>query len=296
MPGGGARSPSGSLSKRRGAQAVHGAPGARDAPWTVLKFAVAQEWVTTNPAVEARLSQIPRRRSTSPDPETLAAFLRYLAANNPELFAFTHVLTSGGRRVDGLGLQWGDIDFEAAEIVLGERGVVRSLDADGPRRVVVRQTSTTKRRRRRVAMSESTTAALRRHRQFRTEMALAAGLRLGPESFVFSPDPDGSGPRVPDWPSTEWRRSSRRAERDAGIAGLEKVRLYDVRHFFAQRLLGAGIKEVEIAQLMGNSPSTMRYHYASAISPGGREAADAMDLILGRRANSRPARRRKHSE
>lgn len=45
---------------------------------------------------------------------------------------------------------------------------------------------------------------------------------------------------------------------------------------------------------MGNSPSTMRYHYASSISVGGREAAGAMDKILndGKLANASRRHRR----
>ena len=259
----------------------------------VLKFAAAQSWVMGNAAAEARLSPIPRRRSTAPDPQALAAFLQYLASHNPELFAFTHVLTSGGRRVDGLGLQWAEVDFEAGELVLGERGVVRALDAEGLRITVVRETATTKRRRRRVAMSEAAMTALRRHRQACLEAAVAAGVHLAVESFVFSPAPDGSRPYRPGWASTEWGRARRRAACDAGLAGLERVRLYDVRHFFATYLLAAGVKEIEIAQLMGNSPSTMRYHYASAISLGGREAAAIMDGLLGGSPPNGPGRAEK---
>ena len=259
----------------------------------VLKFAVSQSWVAANAAAEARVPSVPRRTSTAPDPTTLRAFMAFLADDNPALLAFVHVMTSGGRRVDGLGLQWLDVDFDAGEIVLGQRGVVRSLDQSGPRRAVVRETATTKRRRRRVAMSSSTESALRRHRQRCVEEAWGTGARLSRDCFVFSPDPDGLRPRNPDWASTEWRRATSRAARQAGIEGLERVRLYDVRHFFATRLLAAGVKEVEIAQLMGNAPSTMRYHYASAISLGGEEAAAVMDELLGETRPSPKSRQRR---
>lgn len=198
----------------------------------VLKFALSQSWVAANAAAEARVPAVPRQRPTTPDAETLRAFMRFLATDNPALLAFAHVMTSGARRVEGLELQWGDVDFNAGELVLGERGVVRSMEAEGPRRVVVRQTGTTKRCRRRVAMGASTVAVLRRHRQLGIEAARATGFHLTPDCFVFSPDLDGSRPRTPDWASTEWRRATRRAAKYAGIEGLERVRLYDVRHFW----------------------------------------------------------------
>lgn len=111
--------------------------------------------------------------------------------SNPDLGSLIYgALTTACRRGELCGLRWGDIDLDKATLV-----VARSIsDASGE--VIVKGTKTHQTRR--IALDPSTVEVLRRQRSRADERAQLAGLQLGPASYVWSQDLDGSTPYRPD--------------------------------------------------------------------------------------------------
>jgi|GEM_PF-1625959 len=240
-------------------------------------YAVARNWVAANPAIGARIPKVAKRPATTPEAHALTAFLAFLELENPALVALLHVMASGARRVD-LALRWEEVDLDRAELVLGKRGLITGLDGDGREVTIVSDSETHKRRLRRVALDSRAVAALRAHRDAAVALAVDCGEYLRGDAYVFSPDPAGRRPYRPDWATKTYARLRARAAA-AGIAGLERVRLYDVRHFMATQLLAAGCPAAVVAERMGSSERTLDHHYRHAVPARDRAAADMMDAI-----------------
>ncbi len=101
------------------------------------------------------------------------------------------------------------------------------------------------------------------------------GVPLRTDGFVFSPTADGSAP----WRPFHWTSAWRRLREKAGID--PRVRLHDLRHFAATRLLDAGIPVKTVSGRLGHArPATTLNVYAHFIPASDRLAADAMGEIL----------------
>ncbi len=101
------------------------------------------------------------------------------------------------------------------------------------------------------------------------------GVPLRTDGFVFSPTADGSAP----WCPFHWTSAWRRLREKAGID--PRVRLHDLRHFAATRLLDAGIPVKTVSGRLGHArPATTLNVYAHFIPASDRLAADAMGEIL----------------
>jgi integrase len=132
---------------------------------------------------------------------------------------------------------------------------------------------------RRIALDPATVDALQAHRRRTDRRARHAGCRMGPAAFVFSQDTDGRTPWRPD--------STSRAFRDLRHqVGLDQLRLHDLRHFVATRLLAAGIDVRTVSGRLGHSPtSTTLNVYAAFVPDADRQAAE----VIGRLATGREA-------
>ncbi len=104
----------------------------------------------------------------------------------------------------------------------------------------------TEARRRTIDVDTSTTAALRRHRQALLERRLPWGAGWSEHDLVF--------PALTGGPADlgAWRKSLRRAVRDAG---LPVIRLHDLRHTHASHMLATDVRTV--AARLGHSDRGM---------------------------------------
>jgi integrase len=115
---------------------------------------------------------------------------------------------------------------------------------------------------------------MRRHDQV-AELAKAVGTDVGPDAFVFSPEPDGAVPYRPDTVTGFFIRV-----RDG--LGLRGLRLHDLRHFTATQLIGAGVDVRTVAGRLGHSdPSVTLRVYAHVLEEHDRAAAAVMGRVLG---------------
>jgi integrase len=102
-----------------------------------------------------------------------------------------------------------------------------------------------------------------------------AGVKRQRDAFVFSHDPDGSEPWRPDSTSRAFRVLRHEV-------GLDHVRLHDLRHFVATRLLAAGIDVRTVSGRLGHSlTSTTLNVYAAFLPDADQRAAE----VIGRLAH-----------
>ena len=125
-----------------------------------------------------------------------------------------------------VALRWSDLDLEGGRLSI-ERGVVRV-----GRELIEQGTKTHQSRR--ITLDETTLQRLQEHRIRANEVAGVAGCSISPESFVFSRAADGKIPWRPDSTTRAFRLLCNRA----GVAG---IRLHDLRHYVATRMLTAGV-------------------------------------------------------
>jgi integrase len=88
------------------------------------------------------------------------------------------------------------------------------------------------------------------------------------ESYVFPAGIDGAVPMRPDTLGDRW----------AAARGASPVTLVHFRHYAATVMLDAGESYRTVADILGNSESTLRLHYDGRTDVGKRRAIVALEL------------------
>jgi integrase len=235
----------------------------------ILRRALAQGvrwgWIGVNPAASASPPRVPAPDIAPPSPDQLARLQAAITAEDPELGVFVRLSAmTGARRSETVALRWRDVDLERGVVTIS-RGIVM-----GPNGLIEKDTKTHQARR--VALDASTVEALIGHREAAEERASVCGVVLVDDAFVFSAEIEGSEPWYPDSVSRRFRESCRRV-------GLDGVRLHDLRHYVATRLLSAGVDVRTVAGRLGhrNAATTLNV-YSHFVPESDQEAAE----ILGR--------------
>jgi integrase len=233
-----------------------------------LRQAVRWGWLSTNVARDARPPTVRRGEVRLPTPAEVVVAIEAADAYDPEFGAFVRLAAAtGARRGELCALRWSDVDVDG--------GVVRIdasvVDAPGAG-VVIKETKTHTRRG--VALDPSTVSALRRHLELVTLRAVFCGLRLADDAFVFSLEVDGSRPWRPEMASHRWDTVRRRA-------GLDGVRLHDLRHFQATMLLRAGVPVKNVSKRLGHRDAATTLNvYAQFLEEADRQSADLIGRLL----------------
>jgi integrase len=117
----------------------------------------------------------------------------------------------------------------------------------------------------RVALDAASVELLERH-----WARLGGGLQVCEDRFVFSGDPAGARPWLPNFVTKRFI-TVRRA------AGLGHFRLDDLRHYMATQMLDAGVPvPIVAARLCHARASTTLNVYAHAVPGGDRRAAETL--------------------
>lgn len=244
------------------AQTVHHAHGLIRA---ALNQAVRWDLIAKSPAAAASPPSPRRATYVTPTPGEVAMVIDLLTAD-PQFAAFVRLAAvTGARRGSLVALRWTDLDLDAG-LVTFARAI--SVGAQGP---VELGTKTD--RVYRVSVDDGTVADLRRLRARQAANALACGVSLPADSYVFAAGPDGAAPWHPDRATYRWRQVRARA-------GLDRVRLHDLRHAVATQLLAAGVDLAVVADRLGHDPSTTLKIYAHALPERDRAAADYLGALL----------------
>jgi integrase len=224
---------------------------------TAWQMAVSHEWTSSNPC---RLVAPPTPEAAAinpPSDDQVRAVLAEL--DGPELLAVRLNSTLGIRRGDLVGLQWSDVDFDRAEVL-----IARSL-AVTPGKMHVMPTKGGKRSHRRLALDLPTLTMLRRWKAEQARLAVANGLPA--PTWIMSSD-GGVTPWRPD-------RVSRMFRRVADRAGAQRVRLNDVRHYVATSMLNDGESVHDVAGQLGNTPAVVESTYRHWLPGRGRDSVTA---------------------
>lgn len=224
-------------------------------------------WIATNPAFVAMPPRQVRRAIRPPSPAEVARLLETARQRDPDLATFLLLAaTSGARRGELCGLRWSDVDFDEGNLDIVRAVIIVGGDA---------QVAPTKSRRaRHIALDAMTITTLREHQHRANARARGACVELSAGAFVFSHDDGGEQPWRPD-------STSRAVRHLRHEVGLDTLRLHDLRHFVATRLLTSGIDVRTVAGRLGHSTtSTTLNVYAAFVPDADRRAAEVMSMLI----------------
>jgi integrase len=245
-----------------------------------LNQGVKWDWLSVNPAQHASPPRIRRPQHDPPAPEDVMRLIDEAAKDDPDLGCLLHVAaTTGARRGELCGLRWRNVDLDAQTMTIS-RSVV-----EGGKGVAIEKDTKTHAARH-IALDADTAAVLTAHRHRMAERSLACGAPLDDDAFVFSSSTDGSVSLQPNDVTKDFIRVR-------GRIGLDSVRLHDLRHFAATRLLAAGVPVRTVSGRLGhaNAATTLGV-YAHFIEASDRDAAEALGAVLasGRHPTEPPSK------
>jgi integrase len=176
-------------------------------------------------------------------------------------------LTGGLRRGEVLGLRWQDVDLDTSVVRI--RQAVQRTDTG----VVVTELKTD-RSRRTVPIPVRTSAALKRHRAVQAEQRVSCPIPWPDNDLVFT-TAIGT-PLEPRNVNRSWYVVRRRA-------GLDWLRLHDLRHAYATFLIAAGASPRTVMAQLGHSQIALTMNtYAHVLEEVQREAVDRLgDTLFG---------------
>jgi integrase len=256
---------------------------------TVLSamFTAAVRWgyLPSSPVLRARVPRAPKWTPRAPEPELVAARLAAAEARDPDLGVFARMaVVLGARRGELAALRWTDVDL-AAGLVHIRRAVVSDDDtASGHRRGARLTTKDTKTHSERtVAIDLATVNALHSMRSRHAEDALACGIGLPADAYLWRDNVEATRPRPPDRFTYDWVRIDKAVDDGA------HVRLHDLRHFHGTMLVGAGVPLPSVRDRLGHSSVTVTDIYVDGRSEWDQRSAEIIGAVLDSGALSGPS-------
>ena len=234
---------------------------------SALQQAVKWRWLPYNPADGASPPSAPKADIRPPAPADVARLLELASVEEPEFGFFLRLAAvTGARRGTLCALRYRDFDLERRRLTIA-RGIV-----DGPNGIEEKDTKTHLVHR--VSVDQQTLELLAAHRRRMAERALACGVRLSDDAYVFSYEADCSKPWRPDGVTNRFRRLREQA-------GLPKARVHDLRHWVGTQLGDAGVPIATIAGRLGHSRnSTTLDMYTKSVDASDDLAAGVLAALL----------------
>ncbi len=230
-----------------------------------LQQAVRWGWIGANPAASASPPRVNAPDIRTPRPDEVADLFRAVG-DDPEFAAYLMLSAiSGARRSEVIALHWSDIDLEHASMTIRRAIVV------GPNGLVEKDTKTHSVHR--VALDGGTVQMLAGYRDYIHTRADQCRVELRPDCLVFATDVEMLAPCYPDSVSRRFRRACERA-------GVEGVRLHDLRHHVATRLLSAGVDVRTVAGRLGHQDAATTLNvYSHFVPEADRQAAEILGVL-----------------
>jgi integrase len=228
--------------------------------------AIRWQWMMYNPCRAARPPKVVEAEIRCPEPEEVRRLITYAENADPDLAAYLRLAAdSGARRGELVALHWSDVDLERGTVVITKA----VTEVGGTITVKGTKNGTT----RRIAIATPTVAALRGLRGRQRETALSLG-RRSEDGPVFTSDPLAQEAWRPDFVSRRFRRVTR-------AVGLPSIRLHDLRHFVATRLIVDGIDPKTVAARLGHRSASMVFErYAHFVPESDRKAAEGLGRLM----------------
>lgn len=247
-----------------------------------LNDAVQMGWIPASPGDRVLLPSTTRGRVEFDD-EALLEILATADTMDPALGLILRVAAlSGVRRSEELGLRWRDIDWKRRRLRFVQGVVVipnprrKATDPKRrPRKVVITDTKTHQDRP--VTLDADSMLLLRALHEYVQAAAALVGARVTRDSFVFSREPDGSKPLMPDWLSTAFKKAAKKA-------GYPDAHLHELRHLSASVMLSHGIPTAVVSKRLGHKRETTTTDFYSHAIQTDEAAADVLAAVLFPRA------------
>jgi integrase len=232
---------------------------------TALNYAAAVELVERNVASLIRPPALPDTKVEMLRANDIADALAKLEGLSIYPVAAI-ALGTGARRGEIAGLQWSDIDLDAATMRI-ERSIEQTK---GGLRV---KPPKTKAGRRTITLPAFVVAVLRDHRRGVLEFRLALGAGALPGDAPVFGDIEGNWPN-PSSMSDRWRDAVKNRK-------LPKVTLHSLRHTHASALIAADLDVVSISRRLGHkSPALTLSVYSHFFKNKDSAAAAALDAAI----------------
>ena len=220
----------------------------------VFGQAVAWKFRTDNPCKGAVKRNSPPGRERFLNREELARLLATLERRRDQrsdtVDALNILLMTGSRRGEVLSMRWNDVDLDSG--------------------VWVKPAALTKQRKRhRIPLSPEAVVVLRRRLEERDAPGRIVALRRDKYVFKGGGNQAHIGRLERDW--REIRAS----------AGLEDMRIHDLRHSYASMLIAEGLSLPIVGSMLGHSSPSMTARYAHLSDDVQRQAAEIVGKIGG---------------
>ncbi|HEX8771800.1 MAG TPA: tyrosine-type recombinase/integrase [Acidimicrobiales bacterium] len=213
-----------------------------------LEQGVRWGWLLHNPAHRAYTGKVAAPTKRVPTAAIVSALIREAWDVDPDLATLlTLEAHCGERRSELLALRWTDFDPDGSALTVS-KAIVK-----GPNGLVEKQTTKTGRDRVIVVAAESV-ALLLAHRSRLDERCLAVGISLPDDSYIFSPELDGSKPW---WPSSV----SRSLRLVCNRLGVEPITFRELRRFVASTMVTGGVDMTTEAEMLGHGATIALTHY-----------------------------------
>ena len=187
-------------------------------------------------------------------------------ADDPLEGLYAVAIALGLRKGEALGLQWRDIDLDAARLTVRQQ-IQRSRITKG---LIAKETKNHQVRT--LDMPAFAMAAMRRHRTRQREARLLAGSRWKDAGYVFTTSigtPIDAGNLT-----TKFHKMLSDAE-------LPRQRWHELRHSAASLMLALGATMQEVQAMMGHSQISVTMDYYAHLMPGAlKGVADRMDAAF----------------
>jgi integrase len=243
-----------------------------------LQQGIRWGWIATNPADLASPPRVRAQEVAPPEPDDVVRLIEAAAAKDSDLGCYLHLAaTTGARRGELCALRWRDLDLDVGAVTIA-RAIVEAAHG------VLVEKDTKTHATRRIALDPDTVDALTDHRKRMEERAHACSVVRRDEGYVFSRDPDGTRPWAPNDVTKDFIRIRK-------AVGLPTVRLHDLRHFAATRLLAAGVPVRTVSGRLGHSnAATTLGVYGHFVEESDREAAAKLGALLTAAVGTEPKR------
>lgn len=224
-------------------------------------------WRQMNRGKKKPTRRKPQRTLTHEERGAVVVALREHEPSEDKRLALEVLMATGCRVSEALGLQWSDIDGRDIEIARQLYKGEQQSPKNGKTRTV--------------KVAASMAEQLRRHRVGQQERALARGRRAGPWMFQGTT----GKPLAYSTLSKAWLEALRAAglmAEDDGDMRAQGLNPHVLRHTYATLLLRAGRDLAQVAEWLGQHPTTTMSYYWHAI-PKDREALVVdLDAEMGR--------------
>jgi integrase len=225
-------------------------------------------WILENPAANATPPRMSKPDLSPPNADEVGELIGAAGKLDVEFGHFLFLsATTGARRGEMCALRWHDVDLEAGTVTI-ERSII-DLRGGG-----FSEKDTKTHSSRRIALDEASQSVLVAQRHLATARATSVGLRISDDSYIFSREPDGSAPWLPNWATQKFIQI-----RDH--LGYERMRNHDLRHFAATSLIAAGVPVRTVSGRLGHAnPSTTLMVYSHFVEASDQEAARIMGKLV----------------